>query len=80
MPEAKIAWQKTRHGKGEPVQHLVIDGDLLSLCGVMSLEYSVGGAAPVAETGVARCEECCWIALEAARMVAQPAVGGDGRG
>jgi hypothetical protein len=79
MPRGEVAWQKTRAGKGEAIQHLVVAGDLLSLCGVMSLEYSVGSASQVAFPEVPRCEDCSWIALRAAQMVSVPA-GGESRG
>ncbi|PKQ30906.1 MAG: hypothetical protein CVT62_10560 [Actinobacteria bacterium HGW-Actinobacteria-2] len=75
-----MAWQKAKVSRGGAVvQHLVVGGDLLALCGVMSLEYSVANASQSPDPAVERCTECCWIALEAAQMASVPA-GGESRG
>lgn len=81
MPDQTVAWQKAKSSRdGGVIQHLVVGGDLLALCGVMSLEYSVAGASRSADPAVERCSDCCWIALEAAQMAAAQPAGGDRRG
>ena len=74
MSRHDVRWQAANTAMEAPVQHLVIGGDLLAICGAWRLEFATAPTTEQADPSVPRCPDCVWIVTELARLIATPSM------